>query len=198
MTKTKTGSFVSVKTMSAIAIMTAVSCVLGPLSIPIGPVPISLGTFVMLLCAYILGPKKGTMSCIIYILLGAVGLPVFTGYAGGFQKLTGPTGGYLVGYIFLIVISGIFIEKHELSHRDGIKTQGNVKALIIQTAGMIAGMAVCYLFGTFWFMLITGGELMYVLSICVFPFIAFDLLKILAALVLGNILRHRLKQAGLI
>ena len=198
MTKTDTRRFVSTKTMSAVGIMTAVCCVLAPLSIPIGPVPISLGTLLMLLCAYILGPKRGAMSCVIYILLGAVGLPVFSGYAGGFQKITGPTGGYLIGYIFLIVISGIFIEKNELQQKSGIGTPANIKALVMQTLGMIIGMAVCYLFGTFWFMLISGGDMLYVLSICVFPFIAFDLIKILACLVLGNVLRGRLKNAGLI
>ena len=89
--------------IAQIAIMTAVMCVLGPLAIPIGPVPISLTTFMVALTVYIFGMKKGMVSYVIYLLLGLVGVPVFTYFTGGVGKVLGPTGGYLVGFIFFIL-----------------------------------------------------------------------------------------------
>ena len=94
------------KQMVLIALMTAVTCVLGPLSIPLpfSPVPISLTNFAIFLAIFVLGMKSGTISFIIYLLLGAVGVPVFSSFRGGFQVLAGPTGGYLIGFIFLALI----------------------------------------------------------------------------------------------
>ena len=91
------------KQMVLIALMTAVTCVLGPLSIPLpfSPVPISLTNFAIFLAIFVLGMKSGTISFIIYLLLGAIGVPVFSSFRGGFQVLAGPTGGYLIGFIFL-------------------------------------------------------------------------------------------------
>ncbi|MFR3344509.1 MAG: biotin transporter BioY [Anaerobutyricum sp.] len=83
------------------AIMAALMCILGPMSIPIGAVPISFTNLVIYLTVYLLGAKKGCISYLIYMLLGVVGLPVFSGYTGGIAKLAGPTGGYLVGFILL-------------------------------------------------------------------------------------------------
>ena len=83
-------------TLVLIALMTAVICVLAPVSLPLGPVPVSLATFAILLTAYILGWKRGTTSILIYILLGLTGLPVFSAYGAGFSKIVGPTGGYII------------------------------------------------------------------------------------------------------
>ena len=85
--------------LTATALMTAVTCILAPLSVPIGPVPISLTNFVIFLSLYLLNWKKGTLSLLIYLLLGLAGLPVFSGFAGGIAKLAGPTGGYIIGFI---------------------------------------------------------------------------------------------------
>lgn len=100
------------KQMVLIALMTAVTCVLGPLSIPLpfSPVPISLTNFAIFLAIFVLGMKSGTISFIIYLLLGAVGVPVFSSFRGGFQVLAGPTGGYLIGFIFLALIMGFALE----------------------------------------------------------------------------------------
>ena len=97
--------------MAACAIMSALLCVLGPNSLPIGPIPISLTNLVIYLTVYILGAKGSVVSYLIYILLGAIGLPVFSGYQGGVGKIVGPTGGYLVGFIFIALIGGLVIEK---------------------------------------------------------------------------------------
>ena len=127
------------KQMVLIALMTAVTCVLGPLSIPLpfSPVPISLTNFAIFLAIFVLGMKSGTISFIIYLLLGAVGVPVFSSFRGGFQVLAGPTGGYLIGFIFLALIMGF-----ALDHFD--------RKLVPTIIGMIIGMAVCYAFGTVW------------------------------------------------
>lgn len=127
------------KQMVLIALMTAVTCVLGPLSIPLpfSPVPISLTNFAIFLAIFVLGMKSGTISFIIYLLLGAVGVPVFSSFRGGFQVLAGPTGGYLIGFIFLALIMGFALE-----HFD--------RKLVPTIIGMIIGMAVCYAFGTVW------------------------------------------------
>ena len=97
------------KQMVLIALMTAVTCVLGPLSIPLpfSPVPISLTNFAIFLAIFVLGMKSGTISFIIYLLLGAIGVPVFSSFRGGLQVLAGPTGGYLIGFIFLALIMGL-------------------------------------------------------------------------------------------
>ena len=127
------------KQMVLIALMTAVTCVLGPLSIPLpfSPVPISLTNFAIFLAIFVLGMKSGTISFIIYLLLGAIGVPVFSSFRGGFQVLAGPTGGYLIGFIFLALIMGF-----ALDHFD--------RKLVPTIIGMIIGMAVCYAFGTVW------------------------------------------------
>ncbi len=97
--------------MAVTALMAAALCVLGPLSVPIGAIPISLSNFVICLTAWLLGPKFGTLSVAVYLLIGLVGVPVFSGYGAGIAKLAGPTGGYLVGYLLLAFIGGLFIEK---------------------------------------------------------------------------------------
>ena len=88
------------------ALMTAVTCILAPLSIPIGPVPISLTNLAIYISLYLLGWKRGTISYLIYLLIGLVGIPVFSGFTGGPAKLAGPTGGYIIGFIAMAIIAG--------------------------------------------------------------------------------------------
>ena len=94
------------KKITMIGLMTAVTCILGPLSLPLpfSPVPITLTNFAVFLSIYILGMKYGTISLLIYLALGTIGLPVFSSFSGGLGKLSGPTGGYLFGFIFLALI----------------------------------------------------------------------------------------------
>ena len=101
------------RNMTVCAIMAALMCILGPMSVPIGPIPISLTNLVIYLTVYLLGTKKACISYLVYMLLGAVGLPVFSGFAGGIGKLAGPTGGYLVGFIFMTVICGVIMERFQ-------------------------------------------------------------------------------------
>ncbi len=171
--------------MAVTALMAAVLCVIGPLSVPIGAIPISLSNFVISLTVWLLGPKFGTLSVAIYLALGAVGMPVFSGYGGGLAKLAGPTGGYLIGYLAMALIGGLFVEK----------SKGNP---VISGIGLVIGVAVSYVFGTAWFIFQMGCELSYALAVCVYPFIAFDLAKVIVACVVGALLRKRLTQAGVL
>ena len=93
-------TFITTKQLTLVGVMTAVTCILGPFSIPLpfSPVPISFTNLAVYLTVYVLGMKFGTISFITYLLLGAVGLPVFSAFTGGIGKLAGPTGGYLIGY----------------------------------------------------------------------------------------------------
>lgn len=166
--------------MTEVALMAAVLCILGPLALPVGPVPISLATLGVLLAAYILGPLKGTASCLIYLALGAVGLPVFSGFQGGLAKIAGPTGGYLLGYIFLALIAGWFI------HRFYDKVW-------LQLVGMCLGTAVLYAFGTLWLAHVAGLTFMEALAAGVLPFIAGDVIKMVISIVLGRAVNARLK-----
>ena len=98
----------STRQMTIIALMTAVTCILGPLAIPLpfSPVPISFTNLAIYFSIFVLGTYSATVSYLVYLLIGMVGLPVFSGFAGGFGKMAGPTGGYLVGFIFMALIAG--------------------------------------------------------------------------------------------
>ena len=170
--------------MKMTALMTAVICILAPLSIPIGPVPISFTALAIYLSLYLLGWKLGTVSCLIYILLGAVGLPVFSGVSGGIGKLLGPTGGYIIGFLPMAALAGAIIERYHNR--------------FIQFSAMTAGMALCYVFGTIWFCIVMKTTVAAALSACVFPFIPGDMIKIMIALTGGPILKKRLQQAGIL
>ena len=104
-TTTRKKSAFTIRQMAMIAVITAITCVLAPMSIPIGPVPISLTNLVIYFGLYVLGTKNGTISYLIYLLIGLVGLPVFSGFTGGPGKLFGPTGGYLIGFIPMVSLS---------------------------------------------------------------------------------------------
>ena len=102
-----------IQDLTLIALMAALTCILGPMSItlPFTPVPISFTNLVIYFSIMVIGMKRGTISYLVYLLIGAVGLPVFSGFSGGLAKLAGPTGGYLVGFIFFSTDQWIFCRK---------------------------------------------------------------------------------------
>ena len=169
--------------MTMSALMAAVTCVLAPLSVPIGPVPISLTNLVIYISLYLLGGRWGTVSCLVYVLIGAAGLPVFSGFAGGLGRLAGPTGGYIAGFLPMALLAGWVID------RGGSR--------LVQLAGMVLGTAVCYAFGTAWYCFVADVPPLAALGACVFPFIPFDLGKMVLAMAAGPLLRRRLEQSGL-
>lgn len=197
-------STISVSDMTLTALMTAILCILCPFSVPIGPIPVTLGVFVVYLAAYTLGPWRAALASALYLLLGAIGLPVFSGYAGGIGKLLGPTGGYLVGYLPLALIAGFFILRAErITELSGEKSSQTalIAGISLQLAGLILGLFVCYLLGTVWFTMYKSADGMtfaQALGICVVPFLPFDAGKIVVALLAGNAIRTALKKAHLV
>ena len=173
----------AVKSLVLTALMTAITCIIAPfvLPVPFSPVPISLTNLILYISIFILGWKSASASYIIYLLLGAVGLPVFSGFSGGLGKIAGPTGGYLVGFIFLILISGSLLEKFR-SHR------------LLIAAVMILGTIVAYIFGTAWLCFQMNLTLMQGLAAGVLPYIPGDCVKIIIALIIGPVLSQRIKS----
>lgn len=189
---TTTKNFWNVKNLTLIALMTAIICILSPFSIPlvISPVPITLGVFAIYLTLMILGMKRGVISCLLYILLGLIGLPVFSGFSGGAGKLLGPTGGYIIGYLFLALIAGFFIDKFFLCEKPN--------RWYLCPLGMILGTAVCYLFGTAWLAYQLELGFSKALAMGVLPYIPADLVKLALALLVGIPLRKALVRAHLV
>ena len=171
-------------TMTACALMAALMCVLCPISVPIGPIPISLSILVIIVTTMVLGTWRSLLSYTVYLLLGAVGMPVFSGFQGGLAKLAGPTGGYLVGFFLLIAIGGVVMEL----------TKGN---LLLTMLAMAVGVAADYVLGTAWFMLQTESTLAHALEVCVYPFIPFDLAKIVLGVLFGKLVKTSLNRVGL-
>jgi biotin transport system substrate-specific component len=161
------------------AALTSVCAVIS-LPLPFTPVPVSLATLAVLMSGGILGAKYGALSQLVYILLGAVGLPVFSGFTAGFSILVGPTGGYIAGYAVAACIVGLLC--------DGLKNTGVFGAAVLAGA-MVLGMAACCAVGTAWFTHATNTPLIAALGMCVFPFIPGDALKIAAATFLCGRLR---------
>ena len=171
--------------ITLIGLMTAVICILGPLSIPLpfSPVPITLTNLAIFFAIYLLKIKGGTICLLVYLCLGTAGLPVFSSFSGGLGKLAGPTGGYLIGFLFLALIQGFLMK---------LFPKKNTAAVI----GMILGMAVCYLFGTAWLALQLELTFPAALSIGVLPYLAGDGAKIVIAAVAGPKLRTAVHRAA--
>lgn len=169
---------------------TAIISVMAQITIPTQPIPFSLSFLAIFLTGLLLEPKYAFFSTLTYILLGAFGLPVFAGLKGGLHILTGMTGGFIIAYPFMAFITSI---SYQLSKKGKPKSTTSIiksiPRLAIQTSGMIISVLVCYLIGTLWFSYLSGSTIAYSLTVCVFPFIAFDLLKIILALSFSVVLR---------
>ena len=177
----------STNKLAIAGLMTSVTCIFGPLciAIPISPVPLSLGLFGILLTTCLLGAKLGILSCTLYLLLGFMGLPVFSGFTSGPGVLMGPSGGYLIGYLFVAALSGLFSHKQKGSP-------------LLQASGIFCGLLLCYGTGSLWLSHSMQIRYSHALLIGVAPYILFDFLKIISAVWLGSLLRKRLTKAGLL
>ena len=175
-------SKISVQDICSIAIMTAITVVMAQISIPMPMgVPMTMQTFAITLAGVILGSKKGGLSILVYVLLGAIGVPVFAGFSGGIGVLLNTTGGYIIGFLFSALVMW------------GIEKAFGKKP-VVQILSMVIGLLVCYALGTIWFMVVyartTGAVgLGTVLGWCVIPFIIPDLVKIALAFVLSRKVR---------
>ena len=171
------------QTLTFIALSTAITCIIGPLSIviPISPVPISLTILAIYISVYAIGLKRGMVSLLLYFLIGFIGLPVFSNFKGGFQVLIGPTGGYIIGFIFVVLCTGIFIERFE-------------KKVYMHVIGMVIGTLLCYIIGTAWLAYQGNMTFLEALFAGVIPFMWADAIKIIIAAIVGPKLRRALKR----
>ncbi len=156
------------KELASIAMFTAVIAVCAWISIPF-PIPLTMQTFGVMLTAGLLGGKNASVAMAVYIALGAVGLPVFAGFSGGIGHLAGASGGFIIGMLFMTLT--VWLCQH---------LSGRKKAVLLLS--MIAGLLICYIFGTVWFVLfyIKGTGLKDFLSAaltCVVPYVIPDGIK---------------------
>lgn len=171
----KTRETSSAKNVAYLALSVALITVCAWITIPIGEIPFTLQTLAVALVGATLGWKRGVAAVLIYILMGLVGIPVFSGF-GATAKLFGPTGGYLIGFVFLALLPA-------LCRNLPVKKKFPRELLLF--FAMILGDAVCYFFGTVWFMAIYQCSFGYALSMCVLPFILPDIIKFAAAAALA-------------
>ena len=171
------------KQLAFIGLMTAILCIMAPFCIflPFSPIPVSLGTLAVYFCAILLGKKQSLISVSLYLLLGFVGLPVFSGFTGGAGKILGPTGGYLIGYLFLALICGSFVDKFP-------------NRIFPCLGGMLLGTLICYLFGTAWLCYQASLTLSQALFSSVIPFLPGDIVKMFFAAFMGLQIRKRLSR----
>lgn len=198
-------------------------CSMIAIPLPFTPVPINLATLSVFLAGALLGSKYGGISQLVYILLGAIGLPVFSNFTGGVGILAGPTGGYIIGYAVAAFLVGLIIElggKRKSAMPISVSTKSKVEQVKTLTkahgenktkkitskiykfalwaVAMVIGLVACYVLGTAWFMYSTGTNLATSMVYCVIPFLPGDALKIVAATLLVNRLKPVIQLSRLI
>lgn len=169
-----------IKSIVYTAMFTALIAVCSLISVP-SPVPFTLQTFAIFLALFVLGGKKGALAVLAYVCIGLAGIPVFSGFMGGFAVLFGATGGYIVGFLLSSLAFWVFE-----------KIFGKKTSVWLLSAA--AGLAICYLFGSIWYAFVySGGSdagFAGAVAMCVLPFIVPDILKIGLAFLLS----YRLKK----
>ena len=178
-----TDSKLPIQDMCSISLYTAVIAIMAQISIPMPlGVPMTMQTFAIMLAAITLGAKKGAAAALIYMLLGAMGLPIFSNFTGGFQCLAGPTGGFIISFPLMAYIIGLGAEhfRHAAS--------ASSRFILF----LIAGITVNYTAGLLMFAFATGSSLMTSFTVCVLPFIPTEIIKMVLASVLGLKIRRRL------
>ena len=170
--------------MTTAAIFAAILCVLSPIAIPLaGPIPFAMQIFAVMLCAVSLRWAEAQLAVLVYLGLGLF-LPIFSKGNTGLSAIPGPTGGYIWSYLLMVPVIALFRR---------IPTKNRTLEYLFAFVGCLAGMAVCYFCGTVQFTLVTGSSFAHALSVCVVPFVGFDLIKAAAATLLGVTLRRILK-----
>ena len=169
-------------------LMSAILCILGPITIPIGMVPIGFTGIGIYLSLFLIGKKKTVTAVFIYLLIGLVGLPVFSGFTAGPGKIFGPTGGYLVGYLLSAYVCGSLMEKEK--NKESLKRIKKIGCFII----LLIGNLILYLVGVFWLAKVSGVTMENAIRIGVLPFIFPDLLKNIIVISLGSELKRRLRN----
>lgn len=168
------------KDMCTMAIMTAVTCIMAQIAIPMpGGVPMTMQTFAITLAGVVLGSRAGGMSILVYVILGAIGVPVLANFTGGVQALVGPTGGFLISFPLMAYVSGLAVEQN--------KKWKFVTLLIV-------AVILNYVVGTIFFCVVMKATVMTALMACVVPFIPTAIIKLIVAAMAGLIIRKRLGE----
>ncbi|SMC17208.1 biotin transport system substrate-specific component [Desulfacinum hydrothermale DSM 13146] len=168
----------SIRKMVLVCLMTALTAVGAQIAVPIGPVPIVLTNLFVLLAGLLLGPTQGAAAMGLYLLLGAVGLPVFANFKGGLAHLLGPTGGYLLGFVAAAWLVGVLSHGRPSRWFDGI--------------AVVLGSLVIYALGVPWLKVVTGMAWTKALAVGMLPFLVGDAVKAAAAVMLAWSLRPAL------
>jgi len=171
------------------ALFSALFCVLAPhtIYVPFSPVGITPGSFLVFITALLLGANTGVISVALYLLLGFFGLPVFSGYTAGVGVLAGPSGGFLLGFLPCVWITGLFVRRR----------RGGTQGLLLYLSGMFLGTVLLYTVGVLWFYFVYAKAASFgeVLTSCAVPFLLPDGIKILLAAVLYKpLVRLRLRR----
>lgn len=180
----KQNTLFSTRNMVLIALMTAIMCILAPVSLPLPftPVPITLAVLIVYFCAYVLDPISSLICILLYLLLGSIGLPVFANYRSGLGVIFGPTGGYLVGYLFIAYICSLVFTKFP-------------KNILFQILAMTFSITICLILGTVWFTFRKEGvTFIQALYLCVIPFIPGAIIKIIIASIAGPEIAKRIRK----
>ncbi len=164
-------------------IFAAIICVLSFINFPFGAVSVSMATLGIMLVGCVLPPLESAMSSVTYILIGVIGIPVFSGGSGGIGVLFGPTGGYIWSYPLLAAIVSAFCQ---------IRTKKKSYKYIFAFIGCLVGSIICYTLGAFQYTLVTGSSAYMALFVCVIPFVPIDVLKMVCACVIGLSIKTRL------
>lgn len=178
------------------AIFAAILCLCSPIAIPVGPIPITLSVFAVMLCGVVLGWKLALISVAVYLSLGLF-LPVFSGGMTGLAAFPGPTGGYIWSYPLMIITlcltqAGVF----RLSGKN--HSQRSFVEYPAALLGCLAALPVCYLCGSLQFSLLADTTVRHAVSVCVLPFLLPDLIKAAAASIIGVTLRQSLRQTRIL
>ena len=168
------------KSLVTVAFFVAFICILAPFSLYVGTIPITLGLFAVCLSSALLGGKKGVIAVLIYLLIGAIGVPVFAGFLGGVQVLFRHTGGYLWGYIPCALVVGFGCERFSF--------RGHIPLFVT------LGVVMCNLLGTIWYMTYMNLSFFYAFEITSVSFILTDIVKIVACSVLIPILKKTCRK----
>lgn len=169
---------ISTKSIAFVAVCVALNVICAWITVPYFTVPFTLSTFGIFFTLYFLGAKKGTFAILIYILLGLIGVPVFSGFKSGMPALAGATGGYILGFLASGIAYLLFDRKNKP----------------LRIVGLFIGLIICYAAGTVWFVYVYGRggnavSFYTALTLCVFPFILVDIAKISLAVIVSDILK---------
>ena len=157
----------TLRRMTLAAVFAATLSVACPLTVPIGAIPVTLAVLFLFLCGGLLGPRDGTVAVAVYVAIGALGVPVFSGFRGGYSVLIGPTGGFILGYFPCVILAGLGRERRRL-----------------RPLFFLLGLLACYLPGALQFGLVTGNDPLTVCKLSILPFLLPDGAKLILACLL--------------